>query len=182
MQNRYFFPHRLVHWAIALLVLGLLAIGTLFWALGHDGIQELFGATFTDTLYTYHKAFGIVVLGLALLSIAFRVLFGRPDYNPPLGWLWRIPSRWTHGLLYIAIVTMPIVGWLGSNAAGHPVQVFKYTMPTLIGEDKPLAEQIFWLHGVIGATLLCLVALHVLAAIFHSKIIRDTITERMRLL
>lgn len=181
MQNRYFFLHRLVHWATAILVLGLLAVGTLFYFMGHDGIEELFGATFTNTLYTYHKAFGIVVLGLALVAIFFRVLLGTPDYNPRLGWLWRLPSRWTHGLIYICIVTMPIVGWLGSNAAGHPVQVFKYTMPTLIGEDKPLAEQIFWLHGLIGWVLLGLVAIHILAALVHSKIVRDNVMERMRL-
>jgi len=182
MQNRYIFPHRVIHWAIALLVFGLLAVGILFWSLGHEGIQKLLGDTLTNMLYTYHKAFGIVVLCLALIGLGFRLLFGAPDYNPKLGWLWRLPSRWVHGLIYICILTLPIVGWLGSNAAGHPVQVFKYTLPTLIGEDKLLAGQIFWLHGLIAVTLVCLIAIHVLASFLHTKILRDNIAERMRLL
>ncbi len=181
MQNRYIFPHRLIHWAIAILVLGLLAAGTLFFLVGHEKLQTTLGENLTNMLYTYHKAFGIVVLGLALVAIFFRVLFGTPDYNPRLGWLWRLPSRWFHGLLYIGIVAMPIIGWLGSNAAGHPVQVFDYTMPTLIGEDKLLAKQIFWLHGLVGWTLMGVVAVHILASFLHAKILRDTITERMRL-
>jgi cytochrome b561 len=181
MQNRYFFPHRLIHWATAILVLVLLAVGTVFYFVGHETLQATLGENITNTLYTYHKAFGIVVLGLALVALCFRILFGTPDYNPRLGFLWRLPSRWVHGLLYICIVAMPIIGWLGSNAAGHPVQVFDYTMPTLIGEDKLLAKQIFWLHGLVGWTLMCLVALHVLAAFLHTKILRDNIAERMRL-
>lgn len=181
MQNRYIFPHRLVHWAIAVLVLGLLAVGTVFYFVHHDGLVKLIGESATNTLYTYHKAFGIVVLGLALVNVFFRVLFGSPDYNPPLVWLLRIPSRWTHILLYCGIVAMPIIGWLGSNAAGHEVHVFKYVLPTLLSQDKLLAENLFWLHGVIGFALMALVALHIVAAFFHAKIARDNVDERMRL-
>lgn len=181
MQNRYFFLHRILHWSIAILVLGLLGAGMLFFFVGHDALQSAVGQGLTNTLYTYHKAFGIVVLGLALVGIVFRVLFGTPDYDPPLNILFRLPSRWIQALIYMGLVTMPIVGWAGSNAAGHPVQVFDYVMPTLLGEDKLLAEQLFWLHGMIGWAILGLVAIHILAALFHAKILRDQVMSRMSL-
>ena len=182
MQNRYFLLHRLVHWATAILVLGLLAAGLVFFFVGFDGLKAIFGETFARTLYSYHKAFGIIVLGLALVGIFFRVLFGTPEYEPPLSAIFRLPSAGVQALMYMALVAMPLIGWAGSNAAGRPVQVFDYTMPVLVGQDKLLAENLFWLHDLIGWVLMGLVAIHILAAIVHSKILHDKVTERMSLL
>ena len=181
MQNRYFILHRLVHWATALLVLGLLAAGLLFIFVGHDGLKTILGEQLTSSIYTYHKAFGIVVLGLALVGVFFRVLFGTPDYDPPLSAIFRVPSGWVQALMYMILVAMPLIGWAGSNAAGHPVQVFDYLMPTLVGQDKLLAEKLFWMHGLLGWVLMGLVAIHILAALLHAKILRDKVTERMSL-
>jgi len=66
--TRYTLVQRLLHWLIALLVLGLLVVGMVFSFLGFEGTQEAFGREITNSLYTYHKTFSVIVLALMIYS------------------------------------------------------------------------------------------------------------------
>jgi cytochrome b561 len=179
--NRYAMVQRLLHWLIALLVLGLLGVGMIFSFLGFDGTKATFGGDVTNALYTYHKTFGIVVLGLMVLRLGLRLVLGAPSYRQPLGGLERGVSRAVHGLFYVALLAMPVLGWLATAAGGFPVQFFNMTLPGLIGKDKALSETLFWLHGLVGWLLLGLIVLHVGGAMMHWLFKRDGVMERMSL-
>ncbi len=179
--DRYALIQRLLHWLIALLVLGALGIGMTLGFLGFDRVKETFGAEMTNALYTYHKTFGITILALMILRLALRLRLGAPPYRPPLGALERGASRSVHGLFYVALLVMPVIGWLATAAGGYPVQFFGWNLPGLVSKDEGLSETLFYLHGLVGWVILGLIVLHVAGATRHWLIKRDTVMARMSL-
>jgi len=176
--NRYGFLRRILHWVMALSVLGLLAVGMLFFFFGVEGTQKLFGP---DVL-KYHKSFGVVVLIAAVLVLFMRRSSGIPPYDPPLTFLLRWPSKLVHWLMILALIAMPILGWLGTAAAGHEVQFFNWTLPGIIGKNDVWAKNLFQYHLLVGWVLMGLVGVHLLGAFVHAKVAHDNINSRMSLL
>jgi cytochrome b561 len=86
-----------------------------------------------------------------------------------------------HGLLYVALLVQPVLGWLATAAGGFPVEFFSSKLPGLIGKDKALSETLYGLHGAVGWTIIALIAIHVAAALMHAFIKRDTVMKRMSL-
>ena len=168
---RYPFFLRLLHWLIALIVLGLLAVGLTFMTLGgYDGTAELLGADLTGELYKYHKSFGILLLVLMVIRLAIRIDKPKPAYDPPIGGFFRFVGGTTHVLFYLILIAMPIGGWIATAIGGFPVQFFNVTLPGLpgfIAENKDISAQLFWLHGIGGLVLAGLVVLHVAAGLRH---------------
>jgi cytochrome b561 len=180
--NRYALVQRLLHWLIALIVLALLGVGMIFGFMGFDGTRETFGGEVTDVLFKYHKTFGILVLALMFLRLGFRLILGAPPYQQSLSGFERAASQTVHGLFYVVLLAMPILGLLATAAGAYPVQFFEWTLPGLIGKDKALSETLFWLHGLVGWLLLGLIVLHIGAAMRHWLVKRDGVMARMSLL
>lgn len=180
--NRYGFLRRILHWVVALSGLGLLAVGMLFFFVGVEGTQKLLGADTTHMLLKYHKSFGIVVLISAVMIFFMRRGSGVPAYDPPLSFVLRWPAKLVQWLLIIGLIAMPILGWLGTAAAGYPVQFFDWTLPGLIGENKALAATLFKWHSQVGLALLAVVAIHLLGAFVHGRVAHDNVNSRMSLL
>lgn len=181
MPTRYTLIQRLLHWLIVLLALGVLAVGMIFYFIEFADIKARFGGTVTDALYTYHKTFGILVFLLMVMRLILRTTLGAPAYAAPLPPPQRVISALVHWLLYLTLLAMPVLGWLGTAAGGYPVQFFDYTLPGLIAKDKDLAATLFWLHGLGGWLLIGLVTLHIGGAMMHWLVIRDGVMRRMSL-
>lgn len=179
--NRYAYPHRLLHWLVAGVVLLSLASGLTLGFLGYDGAVDLMGQTLTNVLYSSHKTLGVLILLLMILRVITRLAFSVPDYVPPLNTFERIVSKSVHHLLYLALIVMPLIGWAATASGGFPVEFFLWQLPGFIGKDEQLAEFFFMLHEWLGWIILALVMLHVAGAIFHWKIKRDNVMKRMSL-
>ena len=179
--SQYGYFRRLVHAAVALIGLGLLAMGMLFYFVGFDGLQASLGADTTKMLYMYHKSFGLVMFVLILLVLYMRKHNGVPPYDPPLPLLLRLPSKLVHWLIILGLIAMPILGILGTAAGGHPLQFFDWTLPSVMAQDKALSEQFFHYHSLVGWVVLGLVAIHLAAAYLHGAIARDSVNSRMSL-
>lgn len=180
-QPRYSLLQRLIHWAVAIIAVGLLAAGLTLGILGFDGAKEAFGLDATNALYKYHKTFGVIMLGLMTLRLVLKLMLGRPDYNPPLPRFNMVASSAVHGLLYVSLLVQPVLGWLATASGGFPVQFFSSKLPGLIGKDKALSETLYGLHGLVGWLIIALIAIHVGAALMHAFIKRDTVMSRMSL-
>ncbi len=178
---RYSLIHRLLHWAIALIVLGMLSVGMIFMFLEFEGTVATFGQATTDLLYTYHKSFGIVVLILMLVRLAVRLANGKPEYRPPIeGWE-RAVSAAVHASLYALLILQPILGWAATAAGGFPVQFFAWNLPGFLAKDEALSETLYEVHGVVGWLILILVGVHVAGALRHWMVKRDQVMARMAL-
>jgi cytochrome b561 len=179
-RTRYVLVHRLLHWLIAVFVLALLVVGLTFMTLGYEGTVEAFGNDMTNSLYTYHKTFGILVLALMLFRVLLRWAFPPPPYPVALTPFEQVASRTVHGLFYLLLIVMPMIGWAATAAGGFPVQFFDLKLPGLIAKDKELSQTLFQLHGAIGLLLIALIGLHVAGALRHWRR-KDGVMRRISL-
>ena len=178
---RYTLIQRLLHWTIAILVLGALSVGMIFGTLEYDGTVKAFGQDMTNLLYKYHKTLGVLILGLMVVRVIVKLVWGRPEYADPLTPFQRAASGAVHGLLYVSLLAMPMLGWAATAASGYPVAFFDWTLPPLIGKDKALGEILYQWHGYVGFLIIGLVAVHIGAALMHWRVLRDRVMTRMSL-
>jgi len=179
--DRYIYPHRLLHWSVAGVVLLSLTSGLTIGFLGFNGATDLLGQVLTNVLYGSHKTLGVLILLLMILRVITRLAFAVPDHVPPLNTFQRVVSKSVQSLLYLALIAMPVIGWAGTASGGYPVEFFIWHLPGFIGKDKQLSELLFVLHEWLGWIILALVVLHVTGAMFHWKIKRDNVMKRMSL-
>ncbi len=171
-DQHYTFIQKALHWLIALTVLGALGVGAALDWLGNGALK--------NQLYALHKATGILILGLMLLRLAARFIFGAPPLPAHVpGWQ-RKASSATHFLLYALLLAMPVVGWAATSAFPAPLPFFGlFDVPPLIGKDRELSKQLFEIHEIMGKAIFALLILHIGAALQHALIKKDGVLRRM---
>jgi len=179
-KTRYSFVQRLLHWLIALLIFGLLAMGFTFWGLGYDGVVGLFGDEMTNSFYMAHKSFGILLFFLVVLRLLLFRFSPAPEYQTPLTGPERMISGTTHLLMYLLMIGIPVGGWVATAISGYPIQFFGWSQPGLDPANKELGEQLFLMHGIGGLVLLAVLLLHIAAGLKHWKL-KDGIMKRISL-
>ena len=151
---------KLLHWLMAILVFSQFTLGWLAknWHLSPTKLD----------LFVWHKSIGMLILALALIRIAVRLLFKSPTLPPDFA-AWEVWSaRVNQFLLYALLLAMPISGWIINSAANIPFRVFWwFELPDLMGPDKGLAETAKLWHLQLFVLLTLLVAVHVGAALNH---------------
>lgn len=183
-RYRYNLIQRLLHWAVALAVLGMLAGGITMWLVDtgkgvYQGLVDTFGPDMTNTIYMLHKSFGVVILALMVPRILAKLAFRKPDYAVPLTGFERGASGAVHGLLYVALVAMPVAGWLATDLSDYPVEFFGSVIPGMLTKDAELGATLYEVHGALGFAILVLVAVHIGAALMHGLVKRDGVLSRM---
>ena len=166
---------KLVHWLTALLVFVMIPVGFL---MVRRGAATNFDAL-TGQLYTMHKTFGAIVLLLVLLRVGLRLGRGAPAPEPSLGRLQVIAAESVHGLLYVALVAVPLLGWFGTSAYGAREILGGLSLPEILSKNEALAETLLHWHGLFAFGLAALVAAHVGAALMHRFILKDGVMRRM---
>ncbi|TVP87906.1 MAG: cytochrome b [Thioalkalivibrio sp.] len=179
---RYALVHRLLHWLIAVLVLLAFAFGGTIGYFEFSGLRDMLGAAGTDLVYTTHKTLGVLILGFMVLRLLSRLTFGKPAYATPLPTPQRVASQVAHTLFYVLLVAMPVLGWLATASGGFPVSLFHLELPGLIGRNDALSETLFLWHQYVGYALITLVVIHIAGAMYHWRIRRDEVMQRMSLL
>ncbi len=179
--QRYAFVQRLLHWLIALIVLGSLAGGAILWAYGFEGLNTNFGEAATNAVYKYHKTGGVLILGLMILRLVFRLAYGAPPTPVSLSPTVAKAAHATHYAFYALLILMPIVGWAATAAGGFPIEFFDAKLPPLIGKKEALSETLYQLHGMLGFIIGALALLHIAAALRHWLILRDGVMQRIGL-
>ena len=180
--SRYNLVQRVLHWAVAVLVILSLIGGAFLYAFGFEGLRDTFGMAATNAIYKYHKTSGVMILGLMAIRVAVRAGMGAPPPYAGLTGFERMASQVSHYTLYAALVAMPVTGWLATAAGGFPVEFFDLTLPGLIAKNPPLSETLFLVHGILGLLILAVAAVHIAAAIRHWKVKEDGVMRRMSLL
>ncbi|NBN76951.1 cytochrome b [Microvirga tunisiensis] len=146
-----------LHWVIAALVLVQIVFGDWIGHLGRALDQGLAPDLVTRLLGTLHVWIGIAILALTGLRLALRLGRGAPA---PLGGTPLTLRLLTaaHALFYALLLAMPVSGliaWYGG---------------------VPVAGEV---HEAMKPVLVLLVALHLLAVLWHRVVLRDDTMARM---
>jgi cytochrome b561 len=160
-----------LHWLVAVLIFGAFALGLY--------MVDLKLSPTKLKLYSWHKWLGVTIWLFAVARLTWR-LVRRPPPPPPMPAWQRQAAAVSHVLLYALVLVIPISGWLFSSASGFPVVYFGVLpLPDLIGKDKALAGVLQSVHATLNYVLMAIVTVHILAALKHHLIDRDTVLHRM---
>jgi len=179
-RERWGWPARLLHWAMAALILFQLGLG-------------LYMANFVDDLFArfdytqLHKSWGFVIFTLALVRLVWRAANPAPPMPPETpGWE-RAAARASHVALYLLMIALPVSGWLMASAS--PLQdtygvknmvfgLFELPDPFQPG-SKRLDAALKAVHLGAAIALMAVLAVHAGAALRHHFVKRDRVLMRM---
>ena len=164
---------RALHWVVALMIVGMATVGWYMKGLPNTPDKV--------AIYALHKSTGLTVLALVLARIAWRLYEGTRPASPPgmPAWQERAASV-THALFYVAMVAMPISGWLFNSASNFPLRWFGlFAVPALSGPDPALKAVAGFAHWFLFWCIALLFTLHVAAALDHHFRIKDDVLRRM---
>ena len=165
---------RLVHWASAALVVGMLGLGLYMVQIIHDPAVRF-------DLTQIHKSIGVVVLALTAARLCLRGLATAPRPEPAAPAV-LLAAKAAHIALYALLLALPLSGWL--MATTTPVRV-----PTVVfglfalaypfAPDLPTYRLAHAVHVAAAVLLAALIVLHGAAALAHALIWRDRTLARI---
>lgn len=171
-SERYSLAARLLHWAVAILVLAQIALG-----FGADWSER----PVSDRLLDQHVRIGVLVLALLILRLSWRFAVHPPSMPGEV-------SRWrsqvatiVHRAFYALLIIMPVSGYV----------VWAWTGPTLdwwgIGQvpivfrggDAELWRSVAGYSHEYGAyAMTSLILLHIAGALHHQFVERNNLIRR----
>ena len=148
---------KLIHWAMALLVLGQIALGTEL-SFMRPGLANLW-------LYGLHKTGGFVALALILLRLIWHRISPPPlPLGPVEQWTNRL-ARAIHALIYALLVLIPLSGWIGSSATGIDIMFADtWIVPPIAPVSETLDKAGFLAHWWLTRLLIAALLLHIAGA------------------
>jgi len=165
----------LLHWSMAILMIGLVALGLYMVALPDVGFN-----TKKITLIIYHKEIGLLVFVLFAVRLAWRVTQLLPQLVGHLPDWQKIAVRFVHLSFYALMLGLPVSGLLMSSAAGIPVSFFGlFTLPDLISYDDYQFKQLIVIHKWLAYALIICILIHAGAALRHHFIFKDDTLRKM---
>jgi len=171
-NTAYSLTARALHWITAVLVLIMLPLGV--------AIANELGGPLKDSLYDLHRSIGTVIIPLVILRLGYRLThppLPLPEDIPPIQ---QRAAHATHWGLYGLLLVQPLVGWIATSAYGAPIMIFGlFQLPPIWPRDLAFSELLFVVHGLIGAALACLAAVHIGAALYHHFVRKDQVLMRM---
>jgi cytochrome b561 len=145
MAARFGPTAQLLHWSMAVLVLGELALGQ--W-MSEAGSRETRRA-----LLALHESVGMLIGLLLVTRLGWRLGAGLPDWPAEVGPGARRALHGLEAILYVAMAAMPATGLALTMAAGWDVQFFgSLPVPSLIEPSDLWQERLESLHR-LGAAL-----------------------------
>lgn len=185
----------ILHWLIALAIIGMFALGWYMGGLPKDGPKQtefdLFGwGVYTwhmaepgsaRTLYfNLHKSLGFTLLWLILFRVYWRVTHMTPPPSNTHSAFERKLATAVHHLLYLAMLAMPLTGVLMTLYSKYGLKWFG--LDVFGGLDNADLRDIFQEgHELFAYVLLILFILHVAGVLKHLVIDKDDTLSRMSL-
>ena len=142
------------HWVIAVLIIAMLALG-LYMADLPRGADK-------GDLVQIHKSIGVLILVLGAWRVLWRIRLGFPEDVADMPVWQQQAARTVHILLLIAVLVMPISGYVMSSTGGHKVSFFNlFDLPAL-PEDKAVSGTAGFVHEWLAYLVIAILVLHVL--------------------
>jgi cytochrome b561 len=172
-RSRYGFISVVIHWLMAMVVIGMFALG--IW------MRQL---SYYDPWYqdgpTIHKSIGVLLFILLLARIGWRSINIRPNDDPVLKKWERTTAHLTHFAMYGLMLMLMTAGYLISTADGRQIEVFNlFSVPATLQGIKNQEDIAGEIHQILAWTLILLAGVHALAALKHHFINRDSTLLKM---
>jgi cytochrome b561 len=167
MPTRYDSTTIALHWATAISVLAL-------WAIGQTA--DMFPHTVADGLvWPIHVVWGFLLVALVGWRIMWRLSGGVGLPAADQGLLQAV-AKATHYLLYILVAVVLLLGIVNAFVRGYDLFGL-FSLPQI--GDREWRRPITHWHELAANALLALVLLHAAAALTHHYVLKDGVLRRM---
>lgn len=193
--TRYTKTAVILHWLIAIAILGMFALGWYMTDLPKEGPKQMGYDLFDWGIYTWqlaeeasprtfyfnlHKSIGITLFGLIIIRILWRITHRPPALLTSYKVWERKLATGTHHVLYLLMIAMPLTGLITAVSSKYGVKWFG--VPFIKGLDDAGLRDVFEAaHEIIAIIILVALFLHIAGALKHKFIDKDDTLKRMSL-
>ncbi len=166
-----------LHWLVAVVFITLIVVGV------YMEENEVF------FLYPIHKSIGILLFSVILIRVVWRIKNGWPQPVSQYKKIEKIGAKTIHWMLIIGTIMMPISGMLMSGEGGHGLHIFglellpsnpdEWNLGKVMPLNKSLAGLGHTLHELGGKIMIFSITLHIIGALKHHFIDKDSTLRRM---
>lgn len=177
-NNRYHSLSILLHWTVVLGLMFMFVSGLLM-------VNADISKADQYKLFQIHKASGVIMLWAITLRIGVRLLTRSPSAVSELTNQQNLHAKLGHTLLYIALMIMPLSGWLMVSASpfGLPTLVFVdwINWPHIPGvaRNKAIGSVANAVHWITAISLFVLIVGHISAVVWHKRKHKINLLKRM---
>lgn len=131
-------------------------------------------------LFKIHKSLGLVVLFLIVFRFVWNRYRDRPAFPAEMTRAQIIVSKVSHYSLYLAMLLVPLIGWMASMTYGGRTFFFGlFELPVWLPKNIEWAEVLQPTHIWLAWVMLAMVGLHALAALWHHFVKKDATLVQM---
>ncbi len=164
---------RLLHWFIGFAIIGMLCLG--WYMSGLDKYDPNRGF-----LYEFHKASGVLLLFLGCIRVLWIFFSPKPLLPNSLKHWQKNGAKYMHIALYSFGIIMPLSGYIWACADDYAFSFFGwFTVPLLFPKMEYYTSIGGNIHGALAIVFAVLVGVHIIAALKHHFIDKNTILKRM---
>ena len=184
---------KVLHWLIAVGIFVMFGIGWFMADLPKEVPKQNAFDVFDLGIYTWqsaeaisprnfyfnlHKSVGVTIFALIIIRVLWRLSHKPPALLANYKEMERKLAKWTHYLLYLLMVALPLSGLIMVIYGKYGVKWFGID---LFGglDSKPMRDAFKEVHEIIGLIILAVLALHILGALKHKFIDKDETLSRM---
>ncbi|WP_313202236.1 cytochrome b/b6 domain-containing protein [Pseudomonas sp.] len=161
---------RLLHWVMAIAILAMLFIG----------VTMMSSLALRPVLIDLHQPLGVAILCLALVRLANRLCRPVPALPASVPRWQAAAAHLSHGLLYLLMLGLPLLGWAVRSAGNWPVILMgDWSLPALVPENPVLYAWLRLAHGALAWLLFAVILGHLGAALLHAWVLRDGVFSSM---
>lgn len=172
-RSRYGLVAVALHWAVAVVVLGMFALG--FWM-----VDLTYYHAWYKQAPDIHRSVGVLLFLVMVVRLVWRLSNSRPAPLPGHRPWELLSAHMVHGLLYILLFVAMISGYLITTADGSAISVFGlFEVPSVTGRIKGLEDTAGVVHYWATWAIVGLVVIHAAGALKHHLIDHDETLRRM---
>lgn len=161
---------RITHWLTV--ILAVICVGAIW---GHEAFEK------TDPLRAQlvqlHFLMGVAIGLLTLIRLLIRSVTHAPMHQMPP--VIKLLSKLGHLSLYVLLILLPIVGFVGASGKGAPINLLGLVELLPVPINKDGAHLFKEIHEAMGSLFVGLIGMHVTAAVFHSAVLKDSVLQGM---
>ncbi|MES0881518.1 cytochrome b [Roseibium sp. SCP14] len=167
--RKFSIPLRALHWSMAVLLVGLLVSGIYAHRMALDHPWKF-------DFYAWHRAFGVLAFALVILRLIVRFRSRSPEMPTTLPWHERTSARAAQIFLYLAMLAIPVFGYVASSAVPefpnvpplHSIWFFGLDLP-LFPIAKNYETTVFYIsiHKYLGYAMIAIITVHAAGALKH---------------
>ncbi|MBP1842368.1 cytochrome b561 [Rhizobium petrolearium] len=166
----------ILHWLIALIILGLIVLGFVMTRPSIDPSLQF-------SLFQWHKSFGILALLLAAIRFIHSLALVRVRPAAGMSPLEHRAAKMMHHALLVLAVGVPLAGWMVASVSPLEIPTFAFNLVVVphLPVPKSDAAEAWWTmaHAVLAYSMLALVFLHSGAALYHHYRRHDDVLTRI---